>query len=107
VIGSFAEEVEIMPAYLLGGLEVRDTSWVERYRATVPSLVAKHGGKYLARGGAMEKLEGGSPLPTTFVILEFPTLDEARAFYRDPEYAPFIRLRQSGSNAELLLVDGI
>ncbi len=97
-----------MPAYVIGGLQqIRDTSWRERYRATVPSLVAKHGGRYLVRGGAMEKLEGSAPLPATLVVLEFPSMAQAREFYRDPEYAPFIKLRQTGSDAELILVDGL
>lgn len=96
-----------MAAYIIGRLQMRDPSWVERYRATVPSLVARHGGRYLARGGAMERLEGGAPLPTSFVVLEFPSMDHARAFHRDPEYAPFIRLRQAGSDLDLVLVEGL
>jgi uncharacterized protein (DUF1330 family) len=96
-----------MAAYVIGRLEMRDPSWIEKYRATVPSIVSKHGGKYLVRGGKMETLEGQAPLPTSFVVLEFPSMDQARAFYHDPAYAPFIALRQSGSNLEMVLVDGL
>ena len=56
-----------MAAYVVGRLQMRDPSWIEKYRATVPSIVAKHGGKYLVRGGKMETLEGKAPLPTSFV----------------------------------------
>ena len=86
---------------------MRDPSWLEKYRATVPLIVAKHGGKYLVRGGKMERLEGTAPLPSSFVILEFPTMDNARAFYGDPDYAPFIKLRQAGSDLEFVLVEGL
>lgn len=96
-----------MPAYVIGRLQMRDPSWLERYRATVPSLVARHGGRYLVRGGAMEMLEGSAPLPSSLVVLEFPSMDKARAFHRDPEYAPFIHLRQAGSDLELVLVQGL
>jgi len=41
------------------------------------------------------------------VVLEFPSMEHARAWYRDLEYAPLIRLRQSGSDTELVLVDGL
>jgi uncharacterized protein (DUF1330 family) len=96
-----------MPAYAIGRLQMRDPSWLEKYRATVPSIVAKHGGRYLARGGKMERLEGIAPLPSSYVILEFPTMDDARAFYGDPDYAPFIKLRQGGSDLEFVLIEGL
>ena len=96
-----------MAAYVIGHLVMKDPSWLEKYRATVPSIVARHGGKYLVRGGKMETLEGSAPLPTSFVVLEFPSMDEARAFYNDPEYGPFIKLRQGGSDLEMVLVEGL
>jgi len=86
---------------------MRDPSWLEQYRAKVPALVAKHGGRYLMRGGAMETLEGNAPLPSVMVVLEFPSMEKARAFYRDPEYAPLIKLRQGGSDLDLVLVEGL
>ena len=96
-----------MAAYMIGQLVMKDPSWLEKYRATVPSLVAKHGGKYLVRGGKMEKVEGNAPLPTTFVVLEFPSMEKAHAFHDDPEYAPFIKLRQAGSDLEMVVVEGL
>jgi uncharacterized protein (DUF1330 family) len=96
-----------MPAYVIGRLQVRNTSWLEQYRATVPSIVARHGGVYRVRGGKMETLEGNVPLPSSFVILEFPTMDQARAFYDDPEYQPFIKLRQTGSDLDMVVVEGL
>jgi uncharacterized protein (DUF1330 family) len=96
-----------MPAYIIGRLQMRDPSWLEKYRATVPSLVAKHRGTYRVRGGKMETLEGNTPLPSSFVVLEFPTMDDARGFYHDSEYAPFIKLRQTGSDLDMVLVEGL
>jgi uncharacterized protein (DUF1330 family) len=96
-----------MPAYIIGQLRMRDPSWLEKYRATVPSLVAKHGGRYLVRGGKMETLEGEAAVPTSFVVLEFPSMENARGFYGDPDYAPFIKLRQTGSQLDMVLVEGL
>ena len=96
-----------MAAYMIGRIQLRDPSWLEKYRATVPSLVARHGGKYLVRGGKMERLEGSEPLPSSYVVIEFPTIEKARAFYHDPEYKPFIELRQTGSDLEMVVVEGL
>jgi uncharacterized protein (DUF1330 family) len=96
-----------MAAYMIGRIQLRDTSWLEKYRATVPSIVARHGGKYLVRGGKMDRLEGTEPLPSSYVVIEFPTMEKARAFYDDPEYKPFIELRKKGSDLEMVAVEGL
>ena len=96
-----------MAAYVIGRLHVRDASWREQYRAKVSTIVEKHGGRYLVRGGAMETLEGNVPLPTGIVVIEFPSVEKARAFYHDPEYAPLIKLRQSGSELDLIVIEGV
>lgn len=96
-----------MPAYVIGRLQMRDPSWREQYRAKVGPIVEKHGGRYLARGGAMETLEGNTALPSGIVVLEFPSLEKARAFYHDPDYAPLIKLRQGGADLDLVVVEGV
>ena len=96
-----------MPAYAIGQLTMRDPSWLAEYGPKTAALVEKHGGKYLVRGGAMERLEGEGGLPNVMVVLEFPTLEQARAWYHDPEYAPMIKLRQAGSDLDFILVDGV
>ena len=55
----------------------------------------------------MERMEGNEPLPTTYVVLEFPTMEDARGFHRDPQYAPFIELRRQGADLEMVLVEGL
>jgi uncharacterized protein (DUF1330 family) len=96
-----------MPAYAIGRLEMRDPSWRQEYGPKTEALVAKHGGKYLVRGGAMERLEGTGQLPSVIVVLEFPSMAQAKAWYHDPEYAPLIKLRQTGSDLDFILVEGI
>ena len=70
------------------------------------ALVRKHGGKVLAGfGNTMEHLEGDA-LPSALVIIEFPSLEHAKAWYNDPEYAPMITLRQTSSVTDMLVIEG-
>ncbi len=96
-----------MAAYVIVHLEVRSTTWLAEYGPKTAALIKKHSGKYLVRGGTMEGLEGDGELPSTIVVLEFPSMEHAKAWYNDPAYAPMIKLRQSGSTAELVLVEGL
>jgi uncharacterized protein (DUF1330 family) len=96
-----------MSTFLITEVTVIDDGWTEEYRSTVPKLVEKHGGKYLALGTGFEKIEGSRVLPDWMVVLEFPTAEQARSFYNDPEYAPLIKLRQSGASAEITLMEGL
>jgi uncharacterized protein (DUF1330 family) len=96
-----------MTAYAIGRLQMRDPSWRQEYGPKTAALVAKHGGKYLVRGGAMERLEGTGQLPSVIVVLEFPSMERAKAWYNDPEYAPLIKLRQTGSDLDFVLVEGV
>ena len=58
-------------------------------------------------GGALEQVEGDDPLPDAMVVLEFPSLEKARAWYQDPEYGPMIELRRRHSEIDLLIVEGM
>jgi len=96
-----------MPAYAIGRLETSDWSWLPEYRSITAALVEKHGGRYLASGGAIEQLEGNLAPPDALVVLEFPSLERARAWYEDPEYGPMIELRQRHCELDFLLVEGV
>ena len=96
-----------MTAYAIGRLQMRDPSWVDEYRPKTMELVKKHGGKAIVRGGKMERLEGKEALPSVVVVLEFPSMAHAKAWYNDPDYAPLIKLRQTGSDLEFILVEGV
>ncbi len=94
-----------MAAYVIARLEVRDTAWREAYSSKTGELIRKHGGKVLAPfASKVEALEGNAKLPTNVVILEFPSKEQAKAWYNDPEYAALIKLRQTGAEGELILV---
>jgi uncharacterized protein (DUF1330 family) len=96
-----------MAAYAIGRLEMRQTAWLQEYGPKTAALVARHGGKYLVRGSTMERLEGTGTLPSVVVVLEFPSMAQAKAWYHDPEYAPLIKLRQTGADLDFILVEGL
>ena len=94
-----------MAAYVMGEIEVTDPAAYEDYRKQVMPVVTKYGGRFIVRGGRVETLEGGWA-PKRFVALEFPSMEQAQKFYRSPEYAPLIKLRQKASRGKLILVEG-
>lgn len=96
-----------MPAYVIGEVTVTDGSWAAEYSERIQPLLEKHGGKYIGRAAPAEKLEGDRSLSSVVVMLEFPSADQARSWYVDPDYAPLIDLRNTGSSAEIMLVDGV
>ena len=68
-------------------------------------MVTKYGGRFIARGGKVEALEGGWS-PKRLVLLEFPSMEQALKWYRSPEYAPLIKLRQKASRGRLVAIEG-
>ncbi|MFT4121687.1 DUF1330 domain-containing protein [Bradyrhizobium sp.] len=94
-----------MPAYVISEVEVRDAGAMEGYRALASETIAQYGGRYLARGGAVELVEGGPP-PRTVIIVEFPSLARAREWYGSAEYAAALELRQTALERRLLFVEG-
>lgn len=95
-----------MPAYLIGQITVRDAATYERYKQLAPPSIGVYGGRYVARGGATETLEG-SWRPPRLVILEFPSIERTREWWNSPEYAAAKALRQTCADTEMLVVDGL
>jgi len=95
-----------MPAYLIAHLDITDPSLFESYRAAVPGVIAGFGGRYLVRGGAVEVLEGEWQVPR-LVILAFDSLDQAKRFYRSPEYQEILPLRLAAAKGDVVLVEGM
>jgi uncharacterized protein (DUF1330 family) len=95
-----------MAAYLFANVDVRDPILYEEYRKQVPATLARYGGKFIVRGGATEVLEG-KLAPRRIIIIEFESLERAKAWWDSPEYRPLRALRQRASEGDLLLVAGV
>ena len=95
-----------MAAYVIAEVNVTDAQLFGRYAKDVPTTIAAYGGKYIVRGGAIESREGGWA-PKRLVVLEFPTMEQARKWYDSPEYKPLLAMRLECANAKLIFVEGI
>ena len=95
-----------MAAYILGQINITDVDTFKRYSEKVALTVQQYGGRYLVRGGAVEKLEG-SFSGRRMVVIEFRSVEAAKKWYTSEEYALLIELRRSASDGDLLLVDGV
>lgn len=95
-----------MKYYSVAELYITDRGWVQEYVRDVTKLVEKSGGRYLARTPNVEKLEGESPAPQIFLIIEWPSREAALGFYESDEYSPYLKSRLAGAKGELSLVAG-
>jgi uncharacterized protein (DUF1330 family) len=96
-----------MPAYWVARARVNDPVEYKKYTDRVPGILAKFGGKVLARGGRYQILEGPEHF-NRFVVIEFPTLELGVACFSSSEYqeaAAFRRKNKAGEN-ELVMVEG-
>lgn len=94
-----------MAAYVIGEIEVTDPATYQDYGRQVLATIQKFGGRFVVRGGSAEALEGAAP--KRIVVLEFPSLEQARNWYRSADYAPLIQLRQKASRGRLIVVEGV
>lgn len=95
-----------MPAYVIYDIEITDPKSYERYKVLAGPAVAAAGGRYLARGGRTESLEGEPP-PGRTVVIEFPDLETARAWYEGPAYSEARALRAGASRTRAYVVEGV
>jgi uncharacterized protein (DUF1330 family) len=94
-----------MAAYFIVEVDVKDPAVYDRYRPIALDTITKHGGRFVVRGGKCETMEGGWA-PKRIVVVEFPTIEQAKAWYHSPEYAEGIRLRQQAAASRMILVEG-
>ena len=91
--------------YIIGHVTLNDAEAYKPYSARNNELVPRYGGKFLARGGASDILEGeGRP---RHVVIEFPSYADALAFYNDPDYQENAKIRQAASEGTIIVVEGV
>lgn len=94
-----------MPAYIIARIEVTDWNRYREYTKLTPAAIARFGGRFIARGGEVVTLEG-PPETRRMVILEFPSLEQAKAFYHSEEYSQARKLREGVAIGQFLAVEG-
>ena len=94
-----------MAGYVIANVDVKDTALFEQYRKQVPDTIARYGGKYLVRGGAHLAVEGRWT-PSRLVVLEFPSVEQARRWYESEEYREPKALRMKCALTDVVFVEG-
>lgn len=94
-----------MSAYVVVEIEVQDAAPYERYKQAAPASISAYGGRYLARGGRTEVLEG-EWTPNRLVILEFESVERAKAWLDSPEYREARALRQASARTNMVVIEG-
>ncbi len=95
-----------MAAYYIVEIDIQDPARFEEYRSKVPATIERYGGKYIVRGGRLETLEG-EWRPKRIVVLEFPSVEQAKRWYDSEEYRPLKELRRRTARGHIVLVDGV
>ncbi len=95
-----------MPAFVIVEVEVRDPEAYETYRSLVPASVDAYGGRFIARGGATENLEGDWT-PERIVVLEFPSLERAKQWWSSPEYRDAKAIRMRAAQTRMIAIEGV
>ena len=95
-----------MSAYVLVDIEVTDPVEYEEYKKLAPPTIALYGGKYIARGGETETLEG-EWMPKRLVILEFPNSEKAKAWLNSSEYNAARKRRHASAKSQMIVIEGV
>lgn len=95
-----------MSAYVIVDIHVTNPQEYQTYIQLSPKTVAAFGGKYLARGGKVEVLEGDWQ-PNRLVILEFDSMDRAKEWLNSPQYQPARQIRHKTSQTNMVLIEAV
>ena len=92
-----------MAAYVISRVKIDDPDSMKSYLAEAPATVETYGGKYVVRTNAITALEGNWEHDRV-VVLRFPDVEAAKAWYESPEYRPLRNRRQAASQAQIIAV---
>lgn len=95
-----------MSAYVIAEVNVIDPQLFAEYGKGVPGTIAAYGGRYLVRGGGQTDSREGGWAPKRVVVLEFPSMERARAWYESAEYKPLLAMRLKAAQSKMIFVEG-
>ena len=95
-----------MAVYVISDIVPQDPQAWETYLKLAPATIEKYGGRYLARGGDIETIEGAWA-PKAIVLVEFPSAESVKAWYASPEYAQALKVRDKALRRNLICVEGV
>jgi uncharacterized protein (DUF1330 family) len=93
-------------AYVVVQVDVKDPVRYDAYKTMVPPSLEKYGGRFVVRGGQVHTMEG-TWAPSRFVLVQFPSVEQAKAWWASPEYAEAKALRQATAESQMIIVEGL
>jgi uncharacterized protein (DUF1330 family) len=95
-----------MSAYMIASVHVTDWDQYKKYMKVTPGIIEKYGGRFIVRGGDVVTLEGPQE-DLRVVMVEFPSLAQAKTFYYSKEYTAARALRAGAASASFIAVEGV
>ncbi|MBT3989881.1 MAG: DUF1330 domain-containing protein [Rhodospirillaceae bacterium] len=94
-----------MPAYWVARSKINNPDNYSKYTALVGDILKEYGGKPLSRGGKFQMMEGPDYFER-FVIVEFPSFEDAVACFESDAYQAAAGHRRDGSGeVETVIMD--
>jgi len=96
-----------MPSYWVARAKVNDAAKYKKYSDQVPGIVVKYGGRFLARGGRFQIMEGSEKFQR-FILIEFPTFARGVACFKSDEYNEASKIRRGGAGEiEAVIIEAV
>ena len=99
-----ARQMKMMPGYVVAEVDVTDPATFAKYAEKAPGTIAQYGGHYVIRGGKFDSIEGDAP--KRFVVIQFDSVEKAKAWEDSPEYSAIKPIRHSSAKSRVFIIEG-
>jgi uncharacterized protein (DUF1330 family) len=99
-----ARQMKMLPGYVVAEVDVTDPATFKQYADKTPGTVAQYGGHYVIRGGKNISIEGDAP--KRFVLIQFESVEKAKAWEDSPEYGAIKPIRHSSAKSRVFIIEG-
>jgi len=99
-----ARQMKMLPGYVIAEVDVTDPATFQKYAEKAPGTIAQYGGHYVIRGGKFDSIEGDAP--KRFVVIQFDSVEKAKAWEDSPEYDAIKPIRHSSAKSRVFIIEG-
>jgi uncharacterized protein (DUF1330 family) len=99
-----ARQMKMLPGYAIAEVDVTDAATFQKYAEKAPGTIAQYGGHYIIRGGKFDSIEGDAP--KRFVVIQFDSVEKAKAWEDSPEYSAIKPIRHSSAKSRVFIIEG-
>jgi uncharacterized protein (DUF1330 family) len=99
-----ARQMKMVPGYVIAEVDVTDPGTFQKYAEKAPGTIAQYGGHYVIRGGKNTSIEGDAP--KRFVVIQFDSVEKAKAWEDSPEYSAIKPIRHSSAKSRVFIIEG-